>query len=120
MEWLSTTITLKGKWRLRERAAHGVEDRPLAVPDRDDDAGLDRKVSPPRGNRLEARRQQRADPAEVLRREALHVHLVVAVPRVDVVELLFARRPRLPRGSPLERLGDPDEGRRSERRSRRS
>ena len=61
---------------LGEGALNGVENCPLAIPNRDDDAGFYRKCFRWSGNFLEVRLQPGADSFEMRRRDGLHFDLV--------------------------------------------
>src|SRR5579885_110631 len=78
---------------LGERTPDGIMDGTLAVADRDDDAGFDRKWSGRRRNLVEARLQPCADALEMRRRDLFHLDLIIAIARIYIVELLFAGGP---------------------------
>ena len=80
---------------LGEGALNRVENCPLAIPNRDDDAGFYWKCLCCSRNFLEVRLQPCADSLEMRRRDALHFDLVIAIARIHIVELLLTCRPRI-------------------------
>ena len=84
---------------LVENTAHGFEDGFLPVSDGYHDAGIDREAFCARRNGIEARLEVCAYAFQVLRRDVFHLNLVIAIPRIDIVKLLLARRPAVRHGS---------------------
>ena len=95
---------------LGEGALNGVENCPLAILNRDDDAGFHRKRFRRGWNFLEARLQPGADSFEMRRRDAFHFDLVIAIARIHIIELLLTRRPRIDRRRAVQRFGNPHDG----------
>ncbi len=82
---------------LHEGALNGVEDCPLATSNRNHDAGFYGKCFRCGRNSLELRLQPRTDSFEMRGRDALHFDLIIAIERINIVELLFTGRPRINR-----------------------
>src|SRR6266852_5772881 len=80
---------------LDEGALNGVKNRPLTIPNRDDDAGFDWKCFRCSRNFLEVRLQPGTDSFEMRRCNALHFDLVIAIARIHIVELLLTRPLRI-------------------------
>ena len=95
---------------LDEGALNRVENCPLAILNRDDDAGFYWKRFCVSWNFLEVRLQPGADSFEMRRRNAFHFDLVVAIARIHIVELLLIRRPRINRRRAVQRFGNPHDG----------
>jgi len=95
---------------LDEGTLNGFENCPLAIPNRDDDAGLNWKKFSATGTSPNCGLQACTDSFEMGRRDALHFDLVVAIARIHIVELLLTRRPRINRRRVVQRFGNPHDG----------
>src|SRR5208282_357369 len=95
---------------LDEGALNGVKNCPLAIPNRDNDAGFYWKCFRGSWNFLEVRLQPGADSFEMRRRDALHFDLVIAIARINIIELLLTRRPRINHRRAVQRFGNPHDG----------
>src|SRR5216683_6008502 len=92
---------------LGEGALNGVENCPLAIPNRDNDAGFYRKCFRRGWNALEVRLQPGANSFEMRRRDALHLDLIITIARIYIIELLLTRRPRIDHRRVVQRFGNP-------------
>ena len=105
---------------LNQGALSGVENCPLTIPNRDDNAGFYWKCFRCSRNFLEVRPQPGTDSFEMRRRDALHFDLVIAIARIHIVELLLIRRPCITHRRTVQRFRNPHDGVFSEILNRRS
>src|SRR5881396_3859316 len=73
---------------LAECALDGIEDRSFAIFHGYNDAGLDGKFLAGKGNFREARLEPRTDTFQVPGGNLLHFDLIIAIPGIDIIELL--------------------------------
>src|SRR5437763_1574887 len=93
---------------LEQRTLNGVENGSFAVPDRDNDARLHRKLFRHGRQGLETRFEPGADTLEMFGRNSLHFDLIIAILRIDIIELLLTCGPRIQNRCGIERLRNPD------------
>ena len=78
---------------LVKNTANRIDNRSLTVSDWYHDTSLDRKGFSPGGKGIEVWLQVCTYAFQVLRRDVFHLDLVIAIPQIDVIELLLAGRP---------------------------
>src|SRR6267142_14938 len=80
---------------LAKGTPHSLQNGSLAIPDRDDNAGVHGELLRRSGHLPECRLEICSDPLQMLRSDAFHLDLIVAITRIHIIELLLAGRPRI-------------------------
>jgi hypothetical protein len=94
---------------LPQNALDGIEDRPLTIPDRNDNAGANRKPLGRNSGRLKLRLELSSGPLEMIGGNLLHFDLKASIFGIDVIELFLARRTYIGDGGGVQRFGNPND-----------
>src|SRR5215831_5538897 len=95
---------------LPQNALDGIQDGPFTIPDRNDNAGSNRKHLGRNPNREKLRLEIGADPLEMVRDNLFHFDLKASVFGIDVIELFLSRRAYISDRGTVERFRNADDG----------